>query len=160
MKMAFHYFKFLLICFSTIFLLPSCSRYLATDGANKIKRKVFIRITSIVAGTSNLVMVDENGQPADTFQAFSGQKVIWEIEDKADIKSIEKIYSKNGYNNSPIYKKGPKKRFLSMKKKWKGNFIETKLQIGEHYNIDWKNKKTGETKTYDPLMQLNPIKSN
>jgi hypothetical protein len=156
MKAFFHYSRFLLLCIGIIFLSQSCSRYLPTHSGPKIEKKVFIRITGNVPGsTTNLIMLNDSGKPADTFDAYSEQKVIWKIEDKAEIKSI-KIYSKDSSLASvSIYKKGPKRRFLS--KNLKGKLIKTDVKLKEYYNIYWTDKN-GHLQHFDPLMQLNPTK--
>lgn len=153
--MIFHYSKLLLIYIGINCLLPSCSRYIGTVDGNKIKRKVFIRITGVVPNTTKLILKDEQGNSADTFNAYSGQKVVWEIEDKADIKSIRNYPKESSLKSPDIYKNGPKRRFLS--KNLKAKMIETKEVLEEHYNIDWTDKG-GTLQHYDPLMQLNPIK--
>jgi hypothetical protein len=159
MKMSFHYSKILLLCIASIFLLPSCSKYLINDGTTKIEKKVFIRITGVVPGTSNLIMVDENGNSADTFHAYSGQKVIWEIEDKAEIKAFKGFPAKTEFKDVDlhVYRKRPGKRFLS--KKWGSTLTVVTKPISEHYSIEWEDRKTKTTNTFDPIMQLNPINS-
>jgi hypothetical protein len=158
MKAFFHYFKLLLICTGIICLLPACSKYLSKGDGTKINRKAFIRITGVVPGTPKLIMVDEHGASADTFQAYSGQKIIWEIEDKTEIKSLDGFPGKKEFKgvNANIYRTRPGKRFLS--KKWQGKLLVVTVPISEHYSIYWKDKKTGKTNIFDPLMQLNPTK--
>ncbi len=101
-------------------------------------------------------MTDENGKSADHFVSYSGQTVIWEIEDKSDVKSLDSFPLKPAFKNVNIYSKNPGKRFLS--KKWIGKLLVVTKPVSVEYTIYWTDKKTGEMKPFDPIMQLNPIK--
>ncbi len=125
-------------CLVAAFLvLPSCS--------------AVINITGSDTTTGNLVLVDRNGNPADTFQVESGQKIKWKIK-TTTVKSIESIPPKKAAAHG-VFRKDPRKKFLS--RSWKGKTIKTEATVSEEYNIIWTDS-SGERRTYDPLIQVNP----
>jgi hypothetical protein len=98
-------------------------------------------------------MIDEAGASAGNFQAWSGQKIKWDIEGSSNVKSIKKIYPKT--NNETVFSRGPKKTSLS--KNWHGRLKETATDtLREYYNIDWINEVDHQKYTYDPFIQVNP----
>ncbi len=147
--MVFHYCKFFVICVFTFYFLSSCT---SGNIAPKDKKKLVIRITGSNSTTGKLIMINEKGDTAENFQAWSGQKIKWDIDDRSNVKSIKDIFPKA--NNQTVFSEKPKKLFLS--KNWQGTLKETKDTLFENYNIDWIEKDNNYKHTYDPLIQVNP----
>ena len=113
-----------------------------------------IRITDS-DNSGKLILKKTDGESAETFPAFEGQTIKWQIKDKKVI-AIESIPPKEPKNaGAVIFKEEPHKKFLSKTWKAKINKSDNKKVTNYYYNIRWLNQK-GDTLTHDPLIQVNP----
>jgi hypothetical protein len=148
MRRALTYCKFFIVCAFSFSYLFSC---VSNNVAPKDRKKREIHIIGSNTTTHKLTMIDEDGKPADTLVAYSGQKVKWYIEDGSHVKSIRKIYPKS--NSQTIFEDQPDQIIFS--KNWGGKLKVTSGELVEDYNIDWRDENN-QDHPFDPKIQLNP----
>ncbi len=160
MKLIFSICKIFSFCFVVMYAFSSCKTTLIVNGTEEVPKKVIIKITGFDTTTGKLKMEDKAGKPADTIQAWPGQKIKWKIRGSG-IRSIDSIFAKK-VNKNKIFQEDPHKKFLSST--WQGT-IQNKGALKENgvirdggyynydYNIKWKDKD-GTQHTYDPRIQV------
>jgi hypothetical protein len=150
MKTVLYFSKFFSALLLIFYFFSSCKNYLYKP--DKEKEKLTIIIQGSNTTTKELYMFNEHGGRADTFMAWSGQKIKWEIGDRSGVKSIENIIGKDT-SQPTVYSEAPEKVFLS--KHWKGKLKNTDREIEERYKIEWTDKNNNKY-TFDPVLKVNP----
>jgi acyl-CoA synthetase (AMP-forming)/AMP-acid ligase II len=159
MKHSIRYIAMLFACFAINFFFSSCNTKAKFNGkTGQILNDGAINISDYDITDSSLTLRDNNGNNAQWVKVSKNQVVNWNLTGKAakDIKidtiAVDTTYpcSDQNFFSSAPHRLGPLKWQAQIK-----NSSPAKI-ILEKYYIKWTLKSSGQTYTFDPLLQLNP----
>jgi len=147
MKRALYFCKIFSAFLFIFYALPSVTT------AQGVRNGV-ITITDGDPLTGELVMRDDSGRTAHTFNAEHGQTIKWVVHPNSNVEEIVDITpKKDSTDNANIFSDLPKADGNS--RNWKATIDTNADGLHEWYNIIWKDKG-GKERIYDPLIQVKP----
>lgn len=155
MKQSIRIIAMLFGCFAIYFILPSCNSSAKYAGKTGQKLEGPILIKGYNTSDNSLTLKDQNRNHAEYVTVSRGQTIDWNVT-IADVEIVGiGLVKAFGVNDSDFFQVTPHR---NGKSKWSatiGNLAEHKGFIVKYY-IRWQLISTGQTYTYDPLLQLNP----
>ncbi|HXS56815.1 MAG TPA: hypothetical protein VN726_11880 [Hanamia sp.] len=116
-----------------------------------------IRITGSNTSTGDLTLQDSNGNSATNFNAQRGHVITWEIQPGSGVSAITGFAQENVNGNTNVFSSYPAQQGNSSN--WQGT-VDANLSSGnsytDTYEINWQDAQ-GNSHTYDPKIQVNPI---
>lgn len=111
------------------------------------------------ANENNLLLeVDSRPNPGKSF-VKRNEQVQWEIKGTLEVEAIEGITMKTISGNDNIFRLNPPKPDAGDKKKWKAKVDSNAPDWSDYiYNIVWKKRGESNTRTFDPILSIRPIK--
>lgn len=119
-----------------------------------------IYIIGIDPSNENNLLLEEGGKP-NPGKSFvkQNEQVHWEVKGTIDVEAIEGITLKNITGNENIFRMNPPKHDAGDKRKWKAKVDADAPDWADYiYNIVWKKKGEPDTRTFDPILSIRPIK--
>jgi len=116
-----------------------------------------IRITGSDPGTGDLTLQDSNGNSATNFNAQRGHVITWEIQPNSGVSAITGFAQENVNGNTNVFSSYPSQQGNSSN--WQGTVdanLSSSNSYTDTYEINWQDAQ-GNSHTYDPRIQVNPI---